>query len=283
MVSDGVIISFYTVLVAIVTVPLMAAVLLKIKTKVKFSPFLLGLLSYFTFAVVCTSFVNIIFVNKGRPTEAFINSNIIVYSLYFAIVTGLLEELGIYVIFKKILVSHDDKRTSIMYSLGHAGLDAFLISGPAMFVYITCASAINELGVDGFRTQWADMQNLDVQEIIDVLTGMSIGNVALMGLERVMYFVMHIFLAIIIFYAVKRETKVYFWIAVIIRGLCTVPGSLKNFGSFTGGAAETVVLLAYTILIIAVAGYIAIKLYRSYDSEQILMPRDLFVKNNKLL
>ena len=278
MVSNSVILSFYTVLIAIITIPIMIAVLMKIKTKVKFSPFLLGLLVYFTFAVVCVAFVNIIFVNKGRPTAAFINSNVIVYSLYFAVVTGLLEELGIFVAFKKIIGSQDDKRTALMYSLGHAGLEAFLIAGPAMFVYITCATAINELGIEGFKTQWADTQTLDLDEIVEVLTEMGITDVLLMGVERVMYFIMHIFLSIIVFYAVKREAKVYFWIAVILRGLCTVPGSLKNFGTYKGNGAETAIMLAYTVIIIAVAGYIGIKLYRSYDTEQVLMPRDLLRK-----
>ena len=278
MVSNSVVISFYAILVALVTVPIMVAVLLKIKTKVKFSPFLLGMLAYFTFAVVCTAFVNIIFVNKGRPTADFINSNVIVYSLYFAVVTGILEELGIFVVFKKILGSHDDKRTSIMYALGHAGLDAFLIAGPVLFVYITCSTAINELGIEGFKTEWADIQNFDLQEVIDVLTGMSIGDVLLMGLERVIYFAMHIFLAMMVFYGVKREAKVYFWIAVIIRGLCTVPGSLRNYGSYTGGAMETIIMLIYTMVIVGVLGFMSIKLYKSYESEQILMPRDLFTQ-----
>ena len=283
MVSNSVVISFYAILVALVTVPIMTAVLLKIKTKVKFSPFLLGMLSYFTFAVVCTAFVNIIFVNKGRPTAGFINSNAVIYSLYFAIVTGLLEELGIFVIFKKILPSQDDKRTSIMYALGHAGLDAFLIAGPLMFVYITCSTAINELGIEGFKTEWADIQNFDLQEVIDVLTAMTVGDVLLMGLERVLYFAMHIFLSIMVFYGVKREAKVYFWIAVIIRGLCTVPGSLRNYGSYTGETMETVIMLVYTIVLVVVLGFMSIKLYKNYDSEQILMPRDLFTQGKGTL
>ena len=281
MVSNGVVISFYTILVALITVPIMLAVLMKIKTKIKISPFLLGMLSYFTFAVVCVAFVNIIFVNKGRPTAEFINGNIAVYSLYFAVVTGILEELGIFVVFKKIIHAQDDKRTPLMYGLGHAGLEAFLITGPAMFVYITCATAINELGIDGFMTQWSDIEKFDLQEVVDVLTGMSITDVLLMGGERLMYFVMQLFLSVLVFYSVKRETKVYFWIAVIIRGLCTVPGSIKNFGSYTGETTETIILLIYTLLVIGFAGFMAFKLYKNYDKEQVLMPADLFSKKPK--
>jgi len=81
-----------------------------------------------------------------------------------------------------------------------------------------------------------------------------------------------------IFYAAHREAKQYFWIAVIIRGLCTVPGSLKNYGTFKGEGLETVILLVYTLIIIAAAGFIAIKLHKNFDSEQILLPKELFTR-----
>jgi uncharacterized membrane protein YhfC len=188
------------------------------------------------------------------------------------------------VVFKKILVSHDDKRTSLIYALGHAGLDAFLIAGPTLFLYITCSAAINELGVEGFKSEWADVQTFDLQNVIDTLTGFSVGDVLLMGFDRIVFFIMHIFLSIMVFYAVKREAKVYFWIAVIIRGLCTVPGSLRNFGSYTGGAMETVIMYVYVVVIVAILGFMSVKLYKSYDNtERILMPKDLFTQSRNTL
>ena len=278
MVSDAVILSFYTLLVVMVTAPLMIAVLMKIKGKTKLLPFLLGMLVYFTFSVVCVAFVNVFFVNKGRATEPFITGNVFVYCLYFALVIGFLDELGIYIAFKKIRVNYDDKRETIMYSLGHAGLEAVLLAGPAILVYITCSTAINELGVEGFMVKWSDVESLNLQEVVDTVTGFSVFDVVLMGLERLLYFCMHIFLSMIVFYAAKKETKAYLFIAVALRGLCTIPDSLKNYGVYTGESSTAMIMLAYTVLLIGFAGFIGIKLYRNYDNEGILMPNELFLK-----
>ncbi len=280
MVSSSVILALYTVLVIIITVPIMVALLMKVKGKVKLAPFLLGLVVYFTFGVVCVAFINILFVNEGRPTAALINGNIVVNSLYFAVVIGLLEELGVYIAFKKILVSYDEKSSAIMYSLGHAGLEAFLVSGPALFVYITCATALNELGVQGFKEQWADMQTVDIDKIADVLLSMKFTDVLLMCLERAIYFAMHIFLSIIVFYSVKRQTIQYFWIAVVLRGLGTIPGSIETFCNFPTGSAASWLLLLATIATCVLTGYIAVKLYKNYDTERVLLPSQLFKKNS---
>ena len=279
MVSDSVIIAFYTLLVILATGPLMVAVLMKIKGKVKMLPFLLGMLVYFTFSVVCVAFINVMFLNKGRATEPFITGNVFVYCLYFAVVVGFLEELGIYIAFKKIRADHDDKRETIMYSLGHAGLEALLLAGPAVLVYITCGTAINELGVEEFMVKWSDVESMNLQEVVDTVTGFSIFDVILMGLERLMYFCMHIFLSIMVFYAAKKDAKVYLFIAVVLRGLCTIPDSLKNFGVYTGQSQTALIMLAYTVVIIGFAGFIAVKLYRSFDKVEMLLPTALFSKN----
>jgi len=260
--------------------PLMVALFMKFKSKAKFLPFLLGMLVYFTFSVVCVSVVNIIFLNEGRPTSGLINGNVVVYCLYFAVVTGLLEEFGILIAFKKILVSHDDRKTSVVYALGHAAFDAFLIVGPALFVYITCSTAINELGIEGFKTEWSDTSNIDLDEIVKTLTELGVADILMMAFERLLYFAMHIFLSIMIFYSVKREVKAYFWMAVAIRGLCTIPGSLSNFGTYGGETGLRIVLSLILTVIVAFAGYIAVKLYVDYNRGEVLMPSALFKKKN---
>ena len=284
MVSDAVIISLYTLLVMMLTFPLMIAILLKIRRKTKFIPFLLGLLVYFTFAIVCPTFVHTIFLNTGRPTSAFFNSNVIAYSAYYAVVVGILEELGIFIAFKKILVNYDKKDTALMYGLGHAGLDVLFMNALSIVTFIIFATALNEKGVEGFKEIYEGIEGVDLDKNIEYLTGISIVQLLLQALRYILFFVFHIFTSIIVFYAAKRSTIEYYWIAVLLRGLLTIPGSVEKFEKLDGtNIPQTVIMVICVLAIVAMAGFIALKLYRNYDSEQVLMPRDLFSKgNNKM-
>ena len=121
MVSNAVIISWYTILISIVTFPLMIAILMRVKYKTKFSPFLLGLLVYFSFGVFATSVVNTLFISENRPTYSFLTGNVVTYSLYFAVVTGIMEMLGLFVAYKKILVSTPTANIGVLELLTGTG------------------------------------------------------------------------------------------------------------------------------------------------------------------
>jgi len=279
MVSNSIVISWYTILISIVTFPIMLAVLMKIKSKARISPFLLGLLVYFTFGVFATSVVNTIFLNSNRPTYNLLNDNVVAYTLYFAVVVGFLEVLGIFVAFKKILVNHDDKQTALMFALGHAGMEAFMACFLALATYISWANVLNDKGPEGFAEFFSDIENFDPQEAIDTITAISVSDVVLLALQRIAYFGMNIFLSIMIFYAAKKDIKPFFWMAVLFRGLCTVPGSVERFISSNGTTGKFLVLLFYLMIVLAALGYCSMKLYKKYDDRQVLYPLDLFKKH----
>lgn len=283
MISNSVVISLYTMGVAIVTFPIMLAVLLKIKTKIKISPFLIAILVYFTFSLVCPTFVHSIFLNQNRPTSAFLQSNVFVYSLYNAIVIGLFDQLGMYVAFKKLMTTHEDKRTPIMYAFGHAGADVFIMCFFTVITYVLWAETLNAKGVDGFMELYTDAKYTDAENAIEFMKSLSVRYILLIALERVIIFIMHTAFSVIIFYSVKRDMKVYFWIAVILRGLCSIPGSLEKYDPVYSEGINQVFIFVFLIIFVAVAVFIALKLYRIYDSEDQIQPADLFKKVHKNL
>ena len=282
MISNGVMISLYTLLVSIVTFPIMIFILMKIKRKVKISPFLLGLLVYFTFGVFSTTIVHTLFINEGRPTYAFLTGNVIAYSLYYAVVVGILEEFGFLIAYKKIIASYDENETPITLALGNAWLEVIMVCFLALAAYIAYATKYNEVGEEGFREFYGDIENLDLDATINMLKSITVGEIIMLALQRIAYFFMHIFLSIMVFYSVKKNIIQYFWMAVIIRGLCTVPGAIENFNNknkdYIMSIGQKVPLTLYLIVIIAFAGFIAIKLYKAYDAEKVLYPADLFKK-----
>ena len=286
MVSDSVILSLYTVLVILITGPIMVAVLMRVKSKVKIWPFLLGTVIYFTFDFVCVQIIKIIFISDGRATSQMIYGNIAIYALFNAVVIGLIEGAGILIAFKKILVNYDDKKTPIMYGLGHACIEALLISGIRIFDYITFSTALNELGREGFIEKFfteaqnaEEVSNIDIDRVIDFFTNMKTTDVLLLALNRFVLFAVLLFTSIMIFYSVKRETKVYFWLAVIVRGLSIIPGSIQDFLEIEDSAGSWILLLV-TTAIVALAGFIGVKLYRNYDTERVLLPGELFKGNS---
>ena len=279
MISNGVIISLYTILVAIITFPVMIVVLMKIKNKIKISPFLLGLLVYFSFGVFATTVVHTIFLNPGRPTYNLLNGSVIAYSVYFAVVVGILEELGFYIAFKKILVNYDERETPITLALGNAWLEVIMVCFLALAAYIAYATKYNEVGEEGFREFYKDIENLNIDETIDVIKSITVSDIILLAIQRIAYFVMHIFLSIMVFYSAKKNIISFFWMAVAFRGLCTVPGAIEKFNQDTMGASHQIPLMIYLVIVIAASGFVAIKLYRSYDTGKVLFPADLFKKH----
>ena len=222
-------------------------------------------------------FLNALFLNDSRATSEVIKNNPFLYSFYYAVTTGILEEAGILIAFKKILVNHDEKSTALMYAIGHAGLDVLLITGMRLIVYINCASTINALGIEGFKEKFEGSKTINVEEVIKVLEDMSVSSVLYIAFQRILYFAMHIFLTFTVFYSVKRECIAYFWIAVVLRGLCTVPGSVEEKLTDVGTGIN-VLLVVITTVLVAAAGYVAVRLYRNYDSEKLLLPSNLFRK-----
>ena len=279
MVSNAVIISWYTILISIVTFPLMIAILMRVKYKTKFSPFLLGLLVYFSFGVFATSVVNTLFISENRPTYSFLTGNVVTYSLYFAVVTGIMEMLGLFMAYKKILVNYDEKETSVTLALGHAEMEGLMVCFLALAAYISWATVLNERGPAGFAEYFADVEGLNIEEAIDSITSVTVSEVVLLALQRVIYLGMNIFLSVMIFYAAKKDIRSYFWVAVVFRGLCTVPGSVERYNELKDVRGNSALLTAFLAVVVAMLGYMSIKLYKAYDAGKILYPADLFKKH----
>jgi len=282
MVNNGVVISLYTLLVAIVTFPIMIIILMKIKRKIKFSPFLLGLLVYFTFGVFSTTVIHTIFLNPGRPTYNFLNGNVVAYSLYFAVVVGVLEEFGFLLAFKKIIPGYDEKETPITLALGNAWLEVIMVCFLALAAYIAYATKLNEVGEDGFREFYKNIENLNIEDTLSVIESITVMDVIMLAVQRVAYFIMHISLSVIIFYSVKKNIIQYFWMAVIFRGLCTVPGAVEKFNADALAMGSKIPLTIYLLFVIGVACFIALKLYKSYNMGKTLYPSDLFKKQPQM-
>ena len=280
MISSSIIISFYTILVVILTFPLTVAIIMRYKRKTKFSPFLLGLVVYFTFEFFFVTMVNSLFLNPGRVTYGILNENPVGYCLFVAVTNGFLVILGMYIAFDKILGSHDDKRTPLMLSLGYVAIALIALVGLEMIVYITNATAINELGLDGYRELYADVKEYDIEATIKAITNMTIGDVLCLSFDLLVYVLFTFSLAIMVFYSSRRKVKAYFWIAILMRALYTIPSSLerKLFTEVSGSWQIAKLMIGLTMA--AFAGYIALMLFRSYDKTEMLLPSELFKKKN---
>ena len=282
MIDESIITGFFSILIVILTFPIGAAILLKFRNKTRFMPFLLGAIIYFTFSLIFVTMINSLFVNKGRVTHDFLNGNVVIYLIYMAVVVGALEITGMFVAFKKILQTHDDAKTPVMFGLGYVAVALIALVGLGMVVYVSNATALNTLGEEGYRAKFADVESYDLDSTINVLKNIRIVDLIYEFLSMLLYTAVIISLAVMVFYSVKLNAKVYFWVAVIIRALYTITGSVSSWCSSHSMALDAdawnPIKSLIELLFAGVALFMAYKLYTAYKNEELIMPLDLFKK-----
>jgi uncharacterized membrane protein YhfC len=282
MINESIITAFYTLLLIILTFPIGTAILLKFRGKARFMPFFLGAIVYFTFSIIFVTMINSLFINKGRVTHDFLNGNVLVYSFYMAVVVGFMEIIGMFVAFKRVLQTHDDEKTPLMFGLGYTAVALIALVGLSLVVYVSNATALNALGEEGYRTKFADVESYDLDKTIDVLKNIRIIDLIYEFLNMLMYTAVIVSLAVMVFYSVKLKATVYFWIAVIIRALYTIPGSVTSWFSSQSTALDpdvwNPVRSVIELLFAGIAVFMAYKLYACYKNEELVMPLDLFKK-----
>ena len=128
-------------------IPLVLAFILKKKKpQVKWASFLVGCVIMFVFALVIESSLhNIILGSSIGPS---IINNAFLYALYGGFMAALFEESGRYIAFEFLLKKErETDENSLMYGLGHGGIEMILLYSLSMVSNIVLILMINS-GVD---------------------------------------------------------------------------------------------------------------------------------------
>ena len=227
-------------------VPLVLAIVWKVKKKEPVKTILTGAVTFFLFAIVLEKPIQnmLVFPNvMGLPDHAaaqYINSRLILWAFIVGLFPGVFEETGRLVAYKTVLKKQKNRETAISYGIGHGGFEVMLILGMTYVSYISLAFMINS-GVVGTVIEEARAKApgsvAQVYTIAEQLAVFSGGDLLIGIVERIFAVMFHIGASILVFYACKDKTK--FWLyplaivlhtaldgiaALTMVGVLTIPG-----------------------------------------------------------
>lgn len=227
-------------LVIFVIVPVVIALIWKIKKKEPITTILIGAGAFLLFVFILEKPIQNVLAfptAMGLPNHAlslFLAANPVLLSLVAGLFPGVFEETGRLVAYKTLLKKRTQRETSISYGIGHGGIEVVFILGLNFLNYIIYALMINT-GTFGAVVEQvaaqAPEQLSQVDAIVTMLTTFSIGTLAINVLERVFAVMFHVGASILVFYACKDKKK--FWLyplAIVLHTAMDFVGALSIFG-----------------------------------------------------
>lgn len=205
--------------VIFIVIPIVLAIVWKIKKKEPITTILIGAATFLLFALILEKPIQNILVFPtlmglpDQPISIFLNTHPILLALVTALFPGVFEETGRLVAYKTVLKKRTQKETSISYGIGHGGIEVVFLLGLTFSQYIMYAVMINtgafQMIVDQVAAQAPD-QLSQVETIVDTLTTFSFMTLLINIVERIFAVMFHIGASVIVFYACRDKKR--FWL-----------------------------------------------------------------------
>ena len=202
-----------------IAVPVLMAVVWKIRKKEPVTTILIGAAAFLLFAVILEKPIQNVLAfptAMGLPEHAvsrFLSANPVLLALAAGLFPGVFEETGRLIAFKTVLKKRRNRETSISYGIGHGGFEVILILGLTYIQYIVYAVMLNNgtFGalVDQVASQ-APEQLGSIEAVVRSLAEFSFADLGLAFVERIFAVLFHIGASILVFYACRDKKR--FWL-----------------------------------------------------------------------
>jgi len=260
MFSIGQLIGLVMQIVFSLIIPIVLIIIWKKKTKASLKPFFLGMTCFFIFVIILE---NILHFFALRP-DSFIRDNTIAYIFYGILAAGIFEETGRFIYFKIFNKIVDNKEDSVSFGIGHGGFECIFLLGLTSLSNFLLAITYNFGGIESITFAMPEEQALVVTDLINTLLEVPAYQFYIGIYERIIAIILHISLSILVFFAVKNSSKVYFYpIAIVLHALSDLPAILYQIGSINN---IYLVEIITTILVLIIAIF-AKKVYASINIE----------------
>ena len=238
-----------------IALPLLLAILWKIRKKEPFISILTGAAAFLLFAVILEKPIQNVLAfpsAMGLPEHAvsrFLNAHPVLLALVAGLFPGVFEETGRLIAFKTVLKKRRNRETAISYGIGHGGFEVILILGLTYLQYIAYAVMLGtgSFGavVDQVASQ-APEQLASVETVVKLIAGFSFADLGIAFVERIFAVLFHIGAYVLVFYACRDKKR--FWLyplAVVLHtGMDFIAGlSIFNVISLSPWALEGIVAL----------------------------------------
>ncbi len=227
-------------------IPIIGGIYLRRRYGTSFKRFLTGAVIFVLFALVLENGVHGIVLRIPGVSELLTVRMPRLYAVYGGLMAGLFEETGRYVAFSRILKNDlDNDHNSLMYGMGHGGVEAMLLLGVAMINNLVYSIAINSGKARQLLASAPDTATKRQLEAVFTSLATYPPAMFLRGIfERLSAIALHLALSVLVFFAVKKRKKGLYFMALIIHAAVdavTVLLSGMGVGTVT---LEAVILIA---------------------------------------
>lgn len=237
--------------------PVVLLILVKKKLHAKMSALGIGALTFVLFALVLEQILHGIMLNTFEDA---LTGNLWLYALYGGLAAGFFEETGRFVAMKYWMKKTLSKENSIMYGVGHGGVEAVLIVGITCISNLITAVMINSGQLEKTYAAIEDGagKELAIQGLSALWTTPGY-QFFLAGIERITAIVLQICLSYLIYRAVKLGQKKYYFTAIFLHFL---------IDAVTVILANLISLVILEIVLLAAVGALAVMVIRMYKAEE---------------
>lgn len=235
---------------------------------VSFRPLFIGAAGFLVSARVLELGVHMVCIVQDNPVSRFINGNTLVYMLYGALMAGIFEECGRYVIIKFLMKKNKTRENMVMYGIGHGGVEVWAITLASILSFLSIAAVLARGGIEaalpvlGITGEVPEELAGSVAAVVSSVANYSAAGAVLTILERVGAMAAHISFTIIVAYGVLKQKKQYLPLAVLAHALVDALPALYQRGVVSMAVSE-LWLFAWA----AVLAVWAVKLYRDMGTK----------------
>ena len=196
----------------------------KKKYKINLSVLGLGAVAFFVSSQVLEKIVHLLVLHPQKDgTVPLMTANPLLYVIYGICMAALFEETARLIFFKWI----EKKRTledsdALAYGLGHGGLELLYLGMGSLISLLILFSLLESSN--------PDLANLLPQNTLETVQSLSVWQVYLLGVERVLALVMQIGLSFWVYQAVRQKKWIYLVAAYGLHSLFDLAPSLSQVG-----------------------------------------------------
>ena len=205
--------------------------------RAKLTPFFVGALTFFVFALVLEPLSHQFFLLSDNAVSRALNANPYLYGLYGALAAGIFEETGRYFAFRVLLPKRKfpERDTAVTYGIGHGGIEAMLLVGVTLLADAGLALYL------GSGAPAAAIPGLGeaLPELESALRALTPGTILVSMLERGAAVLFHIALSCFVFLAARDRTKrKWLLLAILVHAVADFPAALYQRGILPQGLIE---------------------------------------------
>lgn len=239
-----------------VGLPVVLLILVKVKLHTRIADAGIGAITFVLSALVLEQILHGVMLNLLGET---LTGNIWLYAVYGGLAAGLFEETGRFIAMKSWMKKRLSKESSIMYGVGHGGIEAMLIVGFTSISNLITAFMINSGQIESAFSGIEDGVGKETAiQGLSVLWTTPGYQFFLAGVERISAIALHICLSYLVYRAVKYGMKKFYFLAV---GLHFFVDALTILLS------NAVSIVTLEVILLVVVAVLALAVWKMYTGE----------------